>query len=216
MHASIAGTEAEAAPVPASRRSGPFRSAGDVDGPCISVTGAGGERVYCSMQASTSGREHAMHAMSHRGQLTQDPINLLMEQVRISGTTGILDLSCIDRLTRQVTCQIFRAWAERHDRWSGRTQTAALSALAQCADCKNPLQEGLSGHILPTALGSHAGASNLSAAAPVQVEKAAFERALLGAKPPQHPATQPGTAADLEQHQDVRMPASCSPKSSTF
>ena len=59
-------------------------------------------------------------------------------------------------------------------------------------------------------------ASNLSAAAPVQVEKAAFERALLAAKPPQHPATQPGTAANLEQHQDVRMPASCSPKSLTL
>jgi hypothetical protein len=61
--------------------------------------------VYCSMQASTSGREHAMHAMSHRGQLTHDPINLLMEQVRISVTTGILNSAYIGSLKGQVTCQ---------------------------------------------------------------------------------------------------------------
>ena len=62
---------------------GPFRSAADVDGPCISVTGAGGERVYCSMQASTSGREHSARYASHHGQLTQDSIHILMEQVSI-------------------------------------------------------------------------------------------------------------------------------------
>lgn len=99
-----------------------------------------------------------------------------------------------------------------------KPQIAALSVLAQCAvrRLRKPLQEGLAGHKFPTVLGSHAGASNLSAVAPVQVEKAAFERALLAAKPPQHPATQPGTAAHLEQHQDVRMLASCSTTSPTL
>ena len=60
---------------------GPFRSAADVDGPCISVTGVDGERVYCSMQASANGREHSLRSQYHGGQLTKDSMHILMELV---------------------------------------------------------------------------------------------------------------------------------------
>ncbi len=81
MRAGPSHSTANNAPA-ASMRPGPFRSAADVDEPCISVTGADGARVYCSMQASPSGREHSSRFVSHRGQLTRDSINILMEQVR--------------------------------------------------------------------------------------------------------------------------------------
>lgn len=79
-HAEAAAAELEA--LAASARTEPYRSAADIDGPCISVTGPDGERVYCSMQVSTSGREYSARSMSHERQLTQDPIHILMEQVR--------------------------------------------------------------------------------------------------------------------------------------
>ena len=52
-----------------------------MDGPCISVTGAAGERVYCSMRASASGREQSLRTQYHGGQLTKDSMHILMEQV---------------------------------------------------------------------------------------------------------------------------------------
>ena len=54
-----------------------------MDGPCISVTGVDGERVYCSMQASASGREHSLRSQYHGGQLTKDSMHILMELVSI-------------------------------------------------------------------------------------------------------------------------------------
>ena len=60
---------------------GPFRSAADVDGPCISVTGVDGQRVYCSMLASASGREHSLRSQYHGGQLTKDSMHILLELV---------------------------------------------------------------------------------------------------------------------------------------
>ncbi|CAK0735135.1 hypothetical protein CVIRNUC_000533 [Coccomyxa viridis] len=71
----------ESSPATVDVARGPFRSAADVDGPCISVTGVDGERVYCSMQASANGREHSLRSQYHGGQLTKDSMHILMELV---------------------------------------------------------------------------------------------------------------------------------------
>ncbi len=67
------------------------------------MTGADGARVYCSTQASSSGREHSARFVSHRGQLTRDSINILMEQVRVWLYPSLTLSAACTRLSAVVT-----------------------------------------------------------------------------------------------------------------
>ena len=82
---------------------GPCRSAADIDGPCISVTGVDGERVYCSMQASASERDHSLRSQCYGGQLTKDSMQILMELVSIKTYALYLLTNC--NTSCFLTCQ---------------------------------------------------------------------------------------------------------------